>query len=130
VLRACERVLVPGGRLVFDVVSVPEAFDDHDGLEDDYGFVATAVPYVKLLAQAGFTDISSRDTTLEYREVAGRWLAAARDLETELRSAVGDEIFEEKYESRAVSYEMIEAGELGRTLYWARKKRVDRYPSD
>jgi len=122
VLRACKRVLVPGGRLVFDVVAVPEAFSGHDDLEDDYGFVATAVPYVELLAQAGFTDIGSRDTTLEYLEVAGRWLAAARDLETELKIVVGDEIFDDKYKSRAVSYEMIKAGELGRTLYWATKK--------
>ena len=129
-LRACKRVLVPGGRLVFDVVAVPEALKGHDGLEDDYGFVATAVPYVKLLTQAGFTDIGSRDTTLEYLEVAGRWLVAARELETELRSAVGDEIFDDKYESRAVSYEMIKAGELGRTLFWARNGRIDSSPSD
>jgi hypothetical protein len=130
VLRACKRVLVRGGRLVFDVVVVPEALSDHDDLEDDYGFVATAVPYVELLAQAGFVDIDSRDTTLEYLEVAARWLVAARELESELRSAVGDEIFDDKYKSRAVSYEMIEAGELGRTLYWARKGRVDSPQSD
>ena len=128
-LRACKRVLVPGGRLVFDVVDVPGALSDHDGLEDDYGFVATSVPYEELLAQAGFTDIGSQDTTLEYLGVAGRWLAAARELETELRSAVGDEIFDDKYESRTVSYEMIKAGELGRTLFWARNRRVDRSQS-
>jgi hypothetical protein len=130
VLRACKRVLVRGGRLVFDVVVVPEALSDHDDLEHDYGFVATAVPYVELLAQAGFVDIGSRDTTLEYLEVAARWLVAARELESELRSAVGDEIFDDKYKSRAVSHEMIEAGELGRTLYWARKGRVDSPQSD
>jgi hypothetical protein len=130
VLRACKRVLVPGGRLVFDVVVVPDTLSDHDDDEDDYGFVATAVPYVELLAQAGFVEIGSRDTTLEYLEVAGRWLVAARELETELRTAVGDEIFDDKYESRAVSYEMIKAGELGRTLYWARKRRDDSSQSD
>ncbi|MCL1587363.1 MAG: hypothetical protein M3092_03010 [Actinomycetia bacterium] len=121
-MGACKRVLVPRGRLVFDVVAVPEALSGHDDLEDDYGFVATTVPYAELLAQAGFTDIGSQDTTLEYLEVAGRWLAAARELETELRRAVGDEIFDDKYKSRAVSYEMVKAGELGRTLYWATKK--------
>jgi hypothetical protein len=122
VLRACKRVLIPGGRLAFDVVVVPGAISGHDGLDDDYGFVATAIPYVELIARAGFTDIGSRDTTMEYLEVAGRWLEAARELETELRSAVGDEIFDDKYQSRADSYEMIKAGELGRTLYWARNR--------
>jgi len=121
VLRACERVLVPGGRLVFDVVSVPESFDGSDDLEGDYGFVATAVPYVDLLAQAGFTGIGSEDTTSGYLEVAGRWLAASRELESELREAMGDDVFEDKCSSRAESYAMIESGELGRTLYWARK---------
>jgi hypothetical protein len=130
VLRACKRVLVPGGGLVFDAVVVPDTLSDHDDDEDDYGFVATAVPYVELLVQAGFVEIGSRDTTLEYLEVAGRWLVAARELETELRTAVGDEIFDDKYKSRAVSYEMIKAGELGRTLCWARKSRDDSPQSD
>jgi hypothetical protein len=120
VLRACKRVLVPGGRLVFDVVSVPESLSGHDDLQDDYGFVATAVPYPELLAQAGFTGIGSQDTTSGYLEVAGRWLSAARDLEPELRIAMGDDVFEEKRSNRVASYEMIESGELGRTLYWAR----------
>ena len=120
-LRACNRVLVSGGRLVFDVVSVPDSLAGRDDLEGDYGFVATAVPYPELLAQAGFTNIGSKDTTLGYLNVAGRWLGAARDLEPELRIAMGDEVFDDKYASRFESYEMIRSGELGRTLYWARK---------
>lgn len=115
-LKACRRVLVPGGRLVFDVVSVPGPADEHDG---DYGFVATEVPYPEMLTHAGFIDIGSEDTTTQYLEVAGRWLAAADDLEHELRSAMGDDVFEDKSASRAASYEMIESGDLGRTLYWA-----------
>jgi hypothetical protein len=122
VLRACNRVLISGGRLVFDVVSVPDSLAGRDNLEGDYGFVATAVPYPELLAQAGFTTIGSEDTTLGYLNVAGRWLGAARDLEPELRIAMGDEVFDDKYASRFESYEMIRSGELGRTLYWATKE--------
>ncbi len=118
-LRACRRVLVSKGRLVFDVVSVPESLADGDGLADDYGFVATAVPYVDLLAQAGFTDIGMADTTSSYQEVAGRWLAAAHDLESELRQAMGDEMYEEKVASRAAAYEQLKWGGIGRTRYWA-----------
>lgn len=120
-LRACKRVLIPGGRLVFDVVSVPESLDQQADLEGDYGFVATGVPYLDLLVQAGFTDIGTEDTTAGYLEVAGRWLTAARELERELRETMGDGIFDDKYASRVESYAMIESGDLGRTLYWATK---------
>lgn len=120
-LRACRRVLKPGGRLVFDVVSVPESLVGHNDLEGDYGFVATAVPYLEMLTQAGFVDFGSEDTTSGYLKVAGRWLDAARELEPELREAMGDGVFDDKYSSRVESYTMIESGELGRTLYWATK---------
>jgi hypothetical protein len=107
--------------VVFDVVSVPGSLSERDDLEDDYGFVATAVPYPEMLAQSGFTEIGSEDTTPGYLRVAGRWLEAARELEPELRVAIGDEAFDDKLSSRIASYEMIESDELGRTLYWATK---------
>jgi hypothetical protein len=106
---------------VFDVVSVPESISPNGDLEDDYGFVATAVAYSEMLAQVGFSDIGSEDTTPGYLDVAGRWLDAAGDLEIELRDAMGDAMFDDKYASRADSYEMIKSGTLGRTLYWARR---------
>jgi len=106
--------------LVFDVVSVPDSIATTGDLADDYGFVATAVPYTEMLDRAGFSDVGSEDTTPGYLDVAGRWLEAARDLEAELRHAIGDDMFEDKYSSRVGSYEMIESGTLARTLYWAR----------
>ena len=121
-LRACKRVLVPGGRLVFDVVSVPDSIIDHDDAvdKDRYGFVAADAPYVALLEDAGFTDIGFTDTTVKYLEVASRWLDAARDLEADLRDAMGDDVYDEKLASREASFEMAEAGEIGRTLFQAK----------
>lgn len=118
-LRACKRVVVPGGPIVFDVVSVSDRVEDRSDLADDYGFVATDVPYVDLLAEVGFTGIGMMDTTAGYMTVARRWLAAARELEPELRSAMGDAVFEDKLASREGSFSLLETGELGRTLYWA-----------
>ncbi len=111
---------MPGGRLVFDVVSVPDRVAERGGdLHDDYGFVATPVPYGRLLEDAGFTDIGEADTTPGYVEVARRWLEAVDDLEPGLREALGDDVFEDKMESRRSSFDLLLTGELGRTLYWA-----------
>lgn len=104
---------------MFDVVSVPEHLSDHPDLEGDYGFVASAIPYEELLVQAGFSGIGVADTTEGYIAVAERWLEAVKDLESGLRGALGDAVFEDKVASRLSSYELLLAGELGRTLYWA-----------
>ena len=105
---------------MFDVVSVPDSIIDHDDAVDKYGFVASDAPYVALLEDAGFTDIGFTDTTAKYLEVASRWLVAAHDLEGELRDALGDDVYDEKLASREASFEMVEAGEIGRTLFQAK----------
>ena len=104
---------------MFDVVSVAEPTVDHNELADRYGFVVSDAPYDILLADAGFTHVGAVDMTARYTEVAHRWLAAARDLEGELRDAMGDEVFDEKLASREASFEMVDSGELGRTRFWA-----------
>jgi len=120
VLRACKRVLAPGGCLVFDVVSVPAHLAGRTDLDGDYGFVATPEPYENLLSKAGFTDFGTRDTTAGYITVAERWLDAAEDLEVDLRGALGDDVFEDKVASRKESYGLLLDGRLSRTLYWAK----------
>ena len=100
-------------------MAVPESLVGREDLENDFGFVATAVSYPEMLSRAGFISIGSQDTTAEYLEVAGRWLTAADDLEHELRTAMGDDVFEDKRASRVASYDMIESGDLERTLFWA-----------
>ncbi len=119
-LRACKRVLAPGGRLVFDVVSVPTHLVGRPDLDGDYGFVATPKPYEDLLALAGFSDVGVQDTTAGYIAVAERWLDAVVDLEAGLRSALGDDVFEDKVASRRSSHELLLDGRLSRTLYWAK----------
>lgn len=104
---------------MFDVVSVPEHMVNLPDLEGDYGLVATTVPYEELLIQTGFSDVRVADTTAGYIAVAERWLEAVEDLEPGLRDALGDVVFEDKVASRRSSHELLLAGELGRTLYWA-----------
>ena len=111
---------------MFDVISVAEPIIDHNDLADRYGFVVSDAPYDILLADAGFTHVGAMDMTARYTEVAQRWLAAARDLESELRDAMGDDVFDEKLASREASFEMADAGELGRTRYWATAEKLFR----
>jgi len=119
VLRACRRVLTESGRLVFSVVSVPEGVVSSGVSLDAYEFVATETPYVDLLSAAGFMDVSVEDTTDAYMTIARDWLDAVDDLETDLRLALGDAIFDDKVASRLAGFIQLEAGELGRTLYSA-----------
>jgi len=86
---------------------------------DAYEFVETDVPYVDLLAAAGFVDIQIEDATDEYMTIAKAWLDAVEDLEKDLRRALGDSVFDDKVASRRAGFAQLEAGELSRTLYSA-----------
>jgi hypothetical protein len=104
---------------VFSVVSVPEGVVARGLSLDAYEFVATRVPYVDLLTAAGFVDIQVEDVTDAYMATAKTWLDAVEGLEVDLRSALGDSIFDDKVASRRAGCVQLEAGELGRTLYSA-----------
>ncbi len=112
-------MLTGSGRLVFSVVSVPEGVVSSGVPLDAYEFVATETPYVDLLASAGFVDVFVEDTTDAYMTIARDWLDAVDDLESDLRAALGNSIFDHKVATRREGLVQLEAGELGRTLYSA-----------
>lgn len=119
-LRACRRVLRPDGRMAFTVlrmnVTASEA-ERNAYAEDAPTFQATDVPYPELLRSAGFEHVDEDDVTAAYRSTASRWLTEGVALEEELRTALGDESYEEKNANRRRSLEAIEAGVLGRSLF-------------
>ncbi len=123
-LRACARVLKPGGRLAFFVIR------DQPGLTPaqlaeakarDNMFLVTAVPYPELLARSGFEDVTEEDVTPAYRATAERWLAVAAGMEPQLRAAMGADVFEDKQRRRRSRLEEIDAGLVGRALLTARR---------
>lgn len=123
VLRACRRVLRPGGKIAFFAVVIPEDVTDEvtaavgEGLP---GFAASDSSYPEMLAAAGFTAITEDDVTEAYRVTSARWQDVSFALGDELRAALGADLFEEKRANRARSLEAIRAGALGRRFYTAR----------
>jgi hypothetical protein len=118
VLRGCKRILKPGGRMVFTVVATVDAsISAPDDILDD--FVSSADVYLPLVEAAGFTAIEHSDITDAFHTIMLRWLEAVADLEVDLRSALGDDVFSDKLDSRKETLAATEAGELLRLLFTA-----------
>lgn len=118
-LSGCKRILRPGGRLAFTIVATVEgtAAALSDGFDD---FVTPGEAYRPLIVQAGFEAIEESDVTEQFGAMATKWLEVAADLEGDLRSVLGDDVFEGKLQSRLETRDAIEAGELRRLLFTAR----------
>jgi hypothetical protein len=118
VLRGCRRVLKPGGRLVFTVVATTNADTPPPAnVLDD--FVSPVSDYLPLVEAAGFTSIEHSDITEAFHTIMLLWLETAADLETDLRSALGDEVYDDKLQSRQETLRATEAGDLRRLLFSA-----------
>ena len=117
-LRGCRRVLKSGGRLAFSVVATVDSTvvaptDSFDG------FVTEGSGYQPIVDEAGFRSIESSDVTDAFYAMSLRWLEVAADLEDDLRSALGDDVFDDKLQSRRDTRDAIESGELQRLLFTA-----------
>ncbi len=124
VLRACRRVLRPGGRIVFQTIQPTPGLPPRlRRRANRVGPPAGAVPtsYESLLRTAGFGDIVAVDQTAEYRATQRHWIDAAIRYEPGLRAAIGDEAYDERRSNRQATLEAIDAGLLARFRYSARR---------
>ncbi len=128
-LGACNRVLKPGGRLVFYVIhfqpglSLPRKASLIEALP---GVVDAPAPYLELIERAGFNNVAERDVTPDYQRTAAKWLREAGEMEPRLRAALGDQVYEDKQANRLRSMAAIDAGDLGRTLFTATAPSAER----
>lgn len=70
--------------------------------------------YHGLVIESGFHETTVTDVTVAFRSTATRWIDAAIDLESDLRSVLGDGAFADKLASRTETLDAVEAGGIQR----------------
>jgi len=122
VLRACRRLLGPGGRLAFTTILVTPGLDPQQQRAAHRAgpiHVAVRRPYPELVAQAGFVDIVEVDLTAEYARTQQDWYEAAGQRADELRALTSDVLFADAQADRRTTLDAIAAGLLRRSLFIA-----------
>ena len=122
VLRACLRLLRPGGRLAFTTIHVAEDLDGprhRRAVRAGPWQVATRRPYPELVAQAGFREVVVLDVTPDYARTQRAWLEANEARAAEVRRIVSDLEFATAQADRRFALAAIEDGLLRRSLITA-----------
>ena len=125
VLRACHRLLRPGGRLAFTTIHVAPDLDarrHRRAVRAGPWHVATRRPYPELVAQAGFHDIAVIDVTEDYARTQRAWLAANESRAADVRRLISDREFETAQADRRYAQAAIEEGLLRRSLITATRR--------
>ena len=123
-LRECNRVLKPGGRIAGYVIHIPTGLTEaQERRAADLGpsdVTASTSPEV-LTQAAGLTVVVKEDVTDAFRATCAALVAARRDLEDELRADEGDDFYEEERRKKNAMLQGIDEGILCRSLVVANK---------
>jgi cyclopropane fatty-acyl-phospholipid synthase-like methyltransferase len=125
VLRACHRLLRPGGRLAFTTIHVAPDLDaarHRRAVRAGPPQVATRRPYPELVAQAGFRDIDAIDVTQDYARTQRAWLEANELRAAEVRRITSVHEFATAQADRRFAQSAIEEGLLRRSLITATRR--------
>lgn len=124
-LRACGRLLKPGGRLAFYTIFIPPGLSDRDyrrALRLDRAAIGSRKrEQQELLRSAGFVEISETDVTAEFLRISRAWLEARDRHAAGLRESEGHTQFEQKQAEARGQIEAIEAGLMRRSLLVAER---------
>ena len=115
-------MLRPGGRIAFHTIQpTPDLGVARRRRAHAAGPIAVALPtnYESLLRSAGFRQIAATDLTADYRSTQQRWIDATGRREPELRRAMGDELYDERADTRTQTLAAIDDGLLSRFQYTA-----------
>jgi hypothetical protein len=122
VLRALKRLLRPGGRIALTTIYVTPGLPPparRRAHRSGPRAVASRADQPKLLASAGFVDITEVDLTHEFAITGRAWLDEWDQHADELISLEGPSAFEERQRDRRVQLRAIEDGLLRRGLFAA-----------
>jgi hypothetical protein len=84
--------------------------------------VASRREQAELLEAAGLVEVVETDVTADFLETARRWVRYASKFEGDLRSTLGDTLFDEQQSDRRAMIAAIEEGLLSRALFEGTKE--------
>ena len=124
VLRACRRVLKPGGRIAYCTIYVAP-----DLSAADYRRIMKFWPSAsagrrslsEMLEAAGFIGVRDTDVTKQYQKTSRAWVEGRRRRYDKLAQAMGEETRKGKIEEGKAILASIKDGLLRRSLLTARR---------
>lgn len=123
-LRACRRVLKPGGRIAFCTIFIPPDLPEADyrraARARNPGVTSWRREQAELLSAAGFASVREIDLTDEFLRVARAWSEGMSRHADELRGIEGEEFGQRLRDSRK-TIAAIERGHLRRSLFVAER---------
>ena len=123
-LRECDRVLKPEGRIAGYVIHVPSGMTEaQERRATELGPSEVVAPssFEALTQAAGLTLLLTEDVTEAFRSTCAALAAARRNLENELRIDEGDDFYEEERRKKDAMLQGIDEGILRRSLVVASK---------
>ena len=123
-LRECDRVLKPEGRIAGYVIHVPSGMTEaQERRATELGPSEVVAPssFEALTQAAGLTLLLTEVVTEAFRSTCAALAAARRSRENELRIDEGDDFYEEERRKKDAMLQGIDEGILRRSLVVASK---------
>jgi SAM-dependent methyltransferase len=126
VLRACNRVLKPGGRLVFLVLAAAGDLGPSERERAlEVGHVDAGPGYAVLLQQADFVEAEVTDVTDVYLTTLENWHEAYQDETQALHELIGEDDYTDRQTRRVRNMATVGEGLVGRYLVTARRPHAE-----
>ncbi len=118
-LRACRRLLRPGGKMVFTVISIPSPAAYERAEKNDPPFVAAASDYPAMLRETGWKITEQTDLSADFLDSTRRILAEEESHGDALTELHGAAAYAELLGKRRKRTGLLEQGLLQRELFAA-----------